>query len=113
MANYEVMMEVTKKKLPEDSGRNAETGKIEYKYNEDVFLDAIKKHVDSTYSAHYSGGIQTAEFIMSNADSLDYLKGNVFKYIQRYGKKEGANPTDLYKAAHYILMMLHYTQQGK
>lgn len=84
-----------------------------YKYSEGEFILDALAHIDATYGKHYSGGIQTTEFIMSNAESLDFLKGNVFKYVQRYGKKSGNNPEDLYKAVHYICMMYHYSQKNK
>ncbi len=87
---------------------NNETSKINYKYSEDLFMLNLHDHVKGTYSKHYGGNIQPVEFIMSNAETLDYLKGNVVKYIYRYGKKNGANPEDLYKAVHFMMMMLHY-----
>lgn len=79
-----------------------------YKYDEGAFLEALRKHVDSTYTSHYGGQIQPVEFVMSNAESLDYLKGNVVKYVYRYGKKDGANVADLMKACHFIMMMARY-----
>jgi len=82
-----------------------------YHYTEDVFMHDCMKHIDKTNSGHYSGGVQTVEFIMSNAETLDYLKGCAIKYIQRYGKKDGSNPVDLYKAVHYIMMMNHYSDK--
>lgn len=82
-----------------------------YHYSEDVFMRDCMKHIDKTNSGHYSGGVQTVEFIMSNAETLDYLKGCAIKYIQRYGKKEGHNSVDLYKAVHYIMMMNHYSDK--
>lgn len=86
---------------------------MEYKYKEDEFLKLLKDHIDSTYTTHYGGKIQPVEFIMSNAETLDYLKGNVVKYIYRYGKKNGANIADLMKAIHFIMMMNAYSQQEK
>jgi hypothetical protein len=83
---------------------------IEYKYNEDEFIENLLEHVNSTYSTHYAGTIQPVEFIMSNAETLDYLKGNIIKYIHRYGKKDGHNSKDLYKAIHFIMMMDMYAQ---
>ena len=79
-----------------------------YKYNEGEFMEELRKHVDGTYVKHYGGSVQPVEFIMSNAETLDYLKGNVVKYIYRYGKKDGHNKADLYKAVHFIMMMAKY-----
>ena len=86
---------------------------IPYKYNEGKFIVELKNHVDATYSAYYGGKIQPIEFIMSNAESLDYLRGNVIKYTYRYGAKNGANPEDLYKAAHYLMIMAKYAEEKK
>lgn len=33
--------------------------------------------------------------------------GNILKYAQRYGKKEGCNRKDLLKVIHYAIMALH------
>lgn len=82
---------------------------MKFKYSEDKFLKELEEHIKNTYLSHYSGGIQTTEFIMSNATTLDYLKGNIIKYVQRYGKKKGYNKEDLYKMIHYIMMMSHYS----
>ena len=35
------------------------------------------------------------------------LIGNILKYAQRYGKKNGYNRKDLFKVIHYALMALH------
>lgn len=83
----------------------------DFKYSEPEFTLKAMEHITKTNSAHYSGGVQTVEFIMSNATTLDYLKGCAIKYIQRYGKKEGNNPVDLYKAVHYIMMMNHFSDK--
>jgi hypothetical protein len=89
------------------------TNSPQYKYSEDEFLRELQAHVDSTYTSHYGGQIQPVEFIMSNAETLDYLKGNVVKYIYRFGKKDGSNRKDLMKACHFIMMMARYGDKEK
>jgi hypothetical protein len=84
---------------------------MNYKYDEENFVKDLMEHVNSTYVDHYSGNIQPVEFIMSNAETLDYLKGNIIKYVHRYGKKEGYNKKDLYKAIHFIMMMAMYADK--
>ncbi len=84
---------------------------IHYKYNEAKFLAELQAHVDGTYEGHYSGEIQTVEFIMSKAETLDYLRGNAMKYLDRYGDKEGYNDKDLYKCVHYLMMMSRYKNE--
>lgn len=81
-----------------------------YKYSEDKFLDACRIHFDKTNRTHYSGEIQPTQFIMSHAQSLDFLVGNVIKYTFRFGKKNGYNKDDLLKAAHYLAMMAHFAE---
>jgi hypothetical protein len=85
---------------------------IPYKFKEDQFLEEFKTYIDSTYTQHYSGKegnkIQVTEFIMEHCENYDWLKGNVIKYIARYGKKDGKNRKDILKALHYALLMLYY-----
>jgi hypothetical protein len=40
--------------------------------------------------------------------------GNILKYAQRYGKKDGKNRKDLMKVIHYAIIQLyqdHYTKE--
>lgn len=46
--------------------------------------------------------IQPVEFITAN--KLDYLQGNVIKYVTRHKKKAGAQ--DVRKAIHYLELIL-------
>ena len=38
---------------------------------------------------------------------MGFALGNVLKYAQRYGKKDGANRKDLMKILHYAIIALH------
>lgn len=81
---------------------------IDYKYNEDKLLKELKEYVDTTYNQHYAQGrIQTTEFIIDNGHGIGHTVGNIIKYAQRYGKKEGRNRKDILKVLHYALIMLH------
>jgi hypothetical protein len=52
---------------------------------------------------HYKDlAIQPAEFITKN--SIDYLAGNVIKYVVRHKNKNGAQ--DIRKAIHYCQLIL-------
>lgn len=52
---------------------------------------------------HYAKcAIQPIDYIMANR--LDYLQGNVIKYVTRYKNKNGVE--DLEKAAHYLRIMI-------
>ena len=81
---------------------------IDYKYNERALLQELKEYIDNTYSEHYSQSkLQTTEFIIDNGDGIGFTRGNIVKYAQRYGKKEGRNRKDLLKVLHYAVIMLH------
>ena len=82
--------------------------KIEYKYSEDQILDEIKMYIDGTYNAHYSHNkFQATEFIMDSGHGEGFCIGNILKYAQRYGKKNGKDRNDLLKVIHYGIMALH------
>lgn len=52
--------------------------------------------------SHYATAIQPIEYI--HANKLDYLQGNVVKYITRHKSKNGAE--DIRKAIHYCELLL-------
>ena len=80
---------------------------IDYKFNEGEILKEIQKYVDSTYEQHYATGkIQSTEFILDTGHGLGFTIGNIIKYAQRYGKKDGFNKKDLYKVIHYAIIAL-------
>jgi hypothetical protein len=81
---------------------------INYRYNEDKLVEEIKKYIDETYSQHYSQNkFQATEFIIDSGHGLGFTVGNVMKYAQRYGKKDGRNRQDIMKVIHYAIMMLY------
>ena len=60
---------------------------------------------------HYKGcGIQPVEYI--HANNLDYLEGNVIKYITRHRTK-GEGKKDIEKAIHYaeLILQMHYPEE--
>jgi hypothetical protein len=81
---------------------------IEYKYGEDRILKEIKEYIDATYGEHYSQNkFQATEFIMDSGHGEGFCIGNIMKYAQRYGKKDGHNRKDLLKVLHYAIMSIH------
>ena len=81
---------------------------IDYRYNEDKTLWELKSYIDSTYEQHYSRDkFQATEFIIDGGHGEGFCIGNVLKYAQRYGKKDGRNRKDLLKILHYAIIMLH------
>ena len=84
----------------------------DYRYNEDYWLERTKEYIDSTYEAHYAkGDIEAAEFIISSGHGLGFFIGNILKYADRYGKKEGFNQKDLMKVIHYAIMALDLEEE--
>ena len=61
---------------------------------------ALASQVGGSHYKNYA--IQPIEYIMENG--LDYLQGNVVKYVTRYKDKNGVE--DLKKAAHYLQIMV-------
>ena len=86
---------------------------IDYKFNEKEILKEIQKYVDSTYEQHYATGkIQSTEFILDSGHGLGFTIGNILKYSQRYGKKDGFNKKVLFKVIHYAIIAL-YLHKGE
>jgi|TARA_B100000029_G_scaffold451047_1_gene475339 hypothetical protein len=86
-------------------------GKIEYKYNENTTLKELKEYIDSTYDEHYSKNrFQATEFIIDGGHGEGFCIGNIMKYAQRYGKKDGKNRRDLLKVIHYGIIALYINE---
>ena len=81
---------------------------INYKFEEDKSLNELKKYIDSTYDEHYSKSkFQATEFILDSGHGEGFCIGNILKYAQRYGKKNGKDRKDLLKVIHYAIIALH------
>ena len=81
--------------------------KVNYKYNEDKALAELLKYIDSTYDEHYSKNrFQATEFIIDGGHGEGFCIGNIMKYAQRYGKKNGKSRSDLLKILHYTIIAL-------
>ncbi len=80
---------------------------VEHKFNEDIILTRLRNYIDKTYTEHYgSGKIQTTEVTFDTGHGESFCIGNILKYAQRFGKKEGRNEKDLYKIIHYAVILL-------
>ena len=85
----------------------------EYNFNEGQIIKELKQYVDKTYESHYANGVkrQATEIIIDQGHGTGFCMGNILKYAQRYGKKEGRNKNDLLKVIHYAIIQLsqdHY-----
>ena len=86
---------------------NIEYKNIEYKFNEGKIINEIKEYINGTYEGHYSKNkFQSTEFIVDCGHGDGFCLGNIIKYAQRYGKKEGKNKKDLQKIIHYAIIAL-------
>lgn len=65
-----------------------------------AIMKATKMAIDVRYSQpdHYKLPIQPLEYIVAN--NLDFLEGNIIKYVSRYKAKNGVD--DLRKALDYL-----------
>ena len=80
---------------------------IDYKFNEGALIAELQAYIDKTYGGHYSKNqFQSTEFIIDCGHGMGFALGNVLKYAQRYGKKEGHNRADLLKILHYTIIAL-------
>ena len=79
-----------------------------FKFNEDAILQMVQNHIIQTYHAHYSmEKIQSTEFIVDAGHGEGFCIGNIIKYAQRYGKKNGYNRKDLMKIIHYAIIAMY------
>ncbi len=79
------------------------------KYNEDQIMTNINQYIRSTYNEHYSvdkSGFQVQDMLRHLDIDKDFCQANAIKYLCRFGKKNGKNKVDLYKAVHYIVLLL-------
>tara|TARA_Y200000002_G_scaffold154527_1_gene127793 strand:- start:444 stop:728 length:285 start_codon:yes stop_codon:yes gene_type:complete len=83
------------------------------KYKEQVIIDKLTEYIHSTYSEHYANDdahwgkdIQAIDIFRALDIDKDFCHANALKYLLRYGKKNGHNEQDLYKAIHYIILLI-------
>ena len=81
---------------------------INHKFNEPKLLQDVQQYIDNIYDQHYSKNkFQSAEFIIDSGHGIGFMVGNIMKYAQRYGKKNGFNRADILKIIHYAIILLY------
>ena len=83
---------------------------VEYKFNEDIYVDELMDYITDTYGTHYSvNNFQATEFIIDGGHGEGFCIGNILKYAQRYGKKGSRQDArkDLMKVLHYAIIQLY------
>ena len=85
-----------------------------FKYNETEILKDIEKYIGSTYNQHYASGnnLQVNDLILSIGHGEGAFISNAIEYLARYGKKDGRNHKDLYKAVHNIILLIHLNHKN-
>ena len=86
---------------------------IDYKFKENIIVNDVMYYFNKTYDSHYAKtkNYQATEIIIDQGHGTGFCMGNILKYAQRYGKKEGRNKNDLMKVIHYAIIQLsqdHY-----
>lgn len=85
---------------------------MNFKYDEKKILKEIEEYIENTYGQHYSSkDIQVQDLFQSIGIASDFSRGNAMKYLARYGKKNGKNESDLFKAIHYIILLITSERQ--
>jgi hypothetical protein len=88
--------------------RTMKSKDINYKFNEGALCEELLGYISKTYDGHYSKNkFQSTEFIIDCGHGMGFALGNVLKYTQRYGKKDGYNRADLLKILHYAIIALN------
>lgn len=82
---------------------------VPFKYSEMKTCRRLEDYLASTYSQHYVGenNIQALDIWESLGSFDTSCRDTAIKYLMRYGKKNGKNEADLFKALHYIVLMIH------
>tara|TARA_R110002012_G_scaffold186452_1_gene353150 strand:+ start:341 stop:748 length:408 start_codon:yes stop_codon:yes gene_type:complete len=86
---------------------------IQYKFDENKIVNDVMDYINKTYESHYAQtkNYQATEIIIDQGHGTGFCMGNILKYAQRYGKKQGRNKDDLMKVIHYAIIQLsqdHY-----
>ena len=74
----------------------------------DKVLEDLGNYVNTKEKGNYYGDdtVQVVDLLRSSDDLDSFCRGNAIKYIIRAGKKAEMAELDLFKAIHYILIMI-------
>jgi len=72
----------------------------------DVVSCVLPKELKDTFSEFVNQGY-VPNLILSGGHGEGFCIGNILKYAQRYGKKNGKDKRDLLKVIHYGIIALH------
>ncbi len=74
----------------------------------DRVLEDLGNYVKTKEKGNYYGDdkVQVLDLLKSSGDLGSFCRGNAIKYITRAGRKAQSSELDLFKAIHYILIMI-------
>ena len=74
----------------------------------DKVLEDLANYVKTKEEGNYYGDdkVQVLDLLKSSGDLGSFCRGNAIKYIIRAGRKAEMAELDLFKAIHYILIMI-------
>lgn len=86
-----------------------------FRFREDENLQDIYDYIAGTYGQHYANevngkNVQVIDLWDAQGSLLTTARDTAQKYLARFGRKDGFNPKDAFKAVHYILLMLYAAQ---
>jgi len=70
--------------------------------NKEANKNDAQQSIDNINPQHYQLAIQPIDYIIKN--NLDFLEGNIIKYVSRYKQKNGLE--DLLKAKKYLELLI-------
>ena len=80
------------------------------KYYITKLLKDFKDYIEYIHSKHTIVDthltLQAQDLLWQLVIAKDFWQTNAFKYLARYGKKNGRNRKDLLKAKHYIILLM-------
>ena len=88
-----------------------------FRFKEDELFREVLGYIAGTYEQHYAHEIDGKNIqiidLWEGLGSLETTaRDTAMKYLARFGRKGGKNQKDLYKAVHYILLMMYASRQG-
>ncbi len=86
-----------------------------FRYCEDKSIKELYDYIVSTYGQHYARDAKSFQAFdgiiqIDDKEAWRFFRGCCFKYMWRFGRKDGFNRKDLLKAAHYIMLLMFLTK---
>jgi len=89
---------------------------VHFKFDELNTIREFLAYLSTIYRGHHyvgKNGVQVNDLLVANGVAPDFWRGNVIKYVARFGHKNGSNRKDLIKALHYLVLLLgHESTKG-